>query len=188
MMRLVSCVCIFAAAVSATACQSPTSADDATSYDEVVDVAVSPNPIVSETANDGRTYRVVRGNNQPDEIHAYDWHTVFSTTLSFNNNATNKDVDLTFPIKLSATTIAVKQASGGIVTTPTGGETEKFDFVITAASGNQVSGIGTPLTTTFETWYHLPSLRREAVITVTFSFVDTDGASFQKSADFRVSP
>jgi hypothetical protein len=37
-------------------------------------------------------------------------------------------------------------------------------------------------------WYDLPSLRKEAVITVTFSFEDDDGKTFQKTADFRVAP
>ena len=84
--------------------------------------------------------------------------------------------------------MVVKQASGGIVTAPTGGETEKYEFVISGSSGNSIASIDTPVSTTFEVWYDLPSLRREAVITVAFSFVDKDNATFTKSVDFNVAP
>jgi hypothetical protein len=174
--------------VLAVGCQSPTDPDDIVQFDDAVDVSVSPNPIVADTATGGRTYRVVRGNNQPDEILSYDWHAVFSTNLSLNTNATNDDVDVSFPIRITATTVVVKQASGGIVTVPTGGETEKYEFVISGSSGNSVAAIDTPVSATFEVWYDLPSLRREAVITVSFSFIDQDNATFTKSVDFNVAP
>ena len=34
----------------------------------------------------------------------------------------------------------------------------------------------------------LPSLRKEALVTVTMSFQDTDGQAFSKSYDVRVAP
>jgi hypothetical protein len=177
-----------ALAVSGMGCQSPTDPDDVVQFDDAVDVTVAPDPIVADTATGGRTYRVVRGNNQPDDILTYDWHAVFSTTMTLNSNATSDDVDVAFPIKITATTVLVKQASGGIVTAPTGGETEKYEFVIAGSSGNSIASINTPVTTTFEVWYDLPSLRREAVITVAFSFTDKDNATFTKSVDFNVAP
>ena len=82
----------------------------------------------------------------------------------------------------------MKQASGGIVTVPTGGETEKYEFVISASSGNAIAAVNTPVSTTFEIWYDLPSLRREAVVTVQFSFLDNDSVPFTKSLDFTVAP
>lgn len=174
-------------AVLMAACQNPTDPDDVVAFDDVVDVTVAPDPIFADTATGGRTYRVVRGNNQPDEILTYDWHAVFSTTLTFNSQATSDDVDVAFPVRLTATTVVVKQASGGIITTPTGGETEKSEFVINAG-GNAVSSVSSPLATTFEIWYDLPSLRKEAVVTLTYSFVDNDGTGYQKSVDFRIAP
>lgn len=179
---------ILFATLSIAGCQSPTDPDDVIGYDEVVDLTSTPDPIVADTSTSGRTYRVVRGNNQPDEILPYDWHAVFSTTVTFNGQALDDDVDVDFPVRITATTLTVKQASGGIVTPPTGSETEKFEFVTLGATGNQFSGTGSPITLTFETWYDLPSLRQEAVITVAFSFVDDEGASFQKTADLRVAP
>jgi hypothetical protein len=174
--------------VVASGCQSPTDPDDVVQFDDALDVTVSPNPILADTVTGGRTYRVVRGNNQPDDILPYDWHAFFTTTMSLNNNASNDDVDVAFPIRVTATTVIVKQASGGIVTAPTGGETEKYEFVISSSSGNSIAAISTPLTTTFEIWYDLPSLRREAVVTLQFSFVDSDNVPFTKSVDFNVAP
>jgi hypothetical protein len=179
---------LVATALAVGACQSPSDPDSTVDYDEILDVTASPDPIGADTATGGRTYRVVRGNNQPDDILAYDWHAVFSTTLTFNDNASSNDVDIDFPVKISATSVAVKQASGGIITPPTGTDTEKSEFVIVSASSNQLSGIGSPTTTTFEVWYDLPSLRREAVIQVTFSFTDNDGTVFQKLKEITVAP
>jgi len=169
-------------------CQSPTDPDDIVQFDDAVDVSVTPDPIVADTLTGGRTYRVVRGNNQPDDILPYDWHAVFSTTLSLNDNATNDDVDVSFPVRITATTVVVKQASGGIVTAPTSGDTEKFEFVISGSSGNSLTTVNTALSTTFDVWYDLPSLRREAVISVSFQFIDQDNATFTKTVDFNVAP
>jgi hypothetical protein len=187
MLRRLIGVLVLSAAAMTAACQNPTDPDNVTKFDDALDVTASPNPIVADAATGGRTYRVVRGNNQPDEILAYDWHAIFNTTLTFNSKATSDDVDVAFPIKITSTTVAVKQASGGIVTTPTGGDTEKYDFVINA-SGNAFAAVGTPVSTGFEIWYDLPSLLKEAVVTLTFTFVDDDGATYQKAVDFNVAP
>ena len=175
-------------ALAIVGCQKPTDPDDVVQYDEAIDVTASPDPIAADAATGGRTYRVVRGNNQPDDILPYDWHAVFSAVVVFNNNANDNDLDIDFPVKLSAATLAVKQASAGIITPPTGSDKEYYDFITLGASSNQVTGINTPATLTFEVWYDLPSLRKEAVITVTFTFIDNDGASFQRAVDFRVAP
>ena len=82
----------------------------------------------------------------------------------------------------------MKQATGGIITPPSGSETEKFEYVPLAASGNQFAGINSPISLSFEVWYHLPSLRKESVVTLTYAFVDNDGTSFQRSVDFNVAP
>ena len=185
-MTRASCVCIFG--LLAIGCQSPTDPDDTVDYDEVLDASVTPEPISADTATGGRTYRVVRGNNQPDDILLYDWHAVFSTTLTFNDKANDKDVDIDFPVKISATTVSVKQASGGIITPPSGTDTEKSEFVIVNTSSNQIGAVGNPTTTTFEVWYDLPNLRKEAVGVVTFTLTDNDGTAFQKERQITVAP
>ena len=103
-------------AVAAAGCQKPTDPSNRTTYDEAVDVSSSPDPIVADTQTGGRTYRVVRGNNQPDDILAYDWHTIFSASVQLNGNATDDDLDIDFPVRITAATLTVKQASGGIIT------------------------------------------------------------------------
>lgn len=175
-------------ALAAVGCQKPTDPSDTVRFDEAVDIAANPDPIVADNQTGGRTYRVVRGNNQPDDILAYDWHTVFSASISLNSNADDDDLDIDYPVRVVATTLTIKQATGGIVTPPTGSESEKFEFVTLSASGNQFSGINSPITLTFEAWYDLPSLRKEAVVQVAASFVDNDGATFQKTVDIKVAP
>ena len=93
-----------------------------------------------------------------------------------------------FPIRITGATLTVKQATGGIITPPTGTEKEAFEFVPLNASGNQFHSVGSPLTMSFEVWYDMPSLRKESVVTLTYSFVDTDGTGFQRAVDFNVAP
>jgi hypothetical protein len=187
MKKPVVCLLLLLMAPLLGGCQTPTDPDDVTTFDDAVDVTAAPNPILADIETGGRTYRVVRGNNQPDEILPYDWHASFTTTLTFNSTANSTDLDIAWPVRLAATTVAIKQASGGIVTPPTGGDSEKYEFVISAGN-NTVSGINTPLSTGFEVWYDLPSLRKEAVVTVSYSFIDNDGVTFAKAEDFTIAP
>lgn len=170
------------------ACQNPTDPDSTVNYSEIVDVTAAPDPIQADTQTGGRTYRVARGNNQPDDILAYDWHAVFNASVAFNSKALGNDVDVEFPVKITATTLSVKQAVGGIITPPTGSDTEKSEYVPLSASGNQFGGIDTPVTLAYEVWYDLPSLRKEAIISLSFSFVDNNGAVFTKTVDIQVAP
>jgi hypothetical protein len=168
------------------ACQHPTSADEAVDIDEILVTTVTPEVASADAANDGKTYRVVRGNNQPDEILVYDWHTAFTIGFRFTDLADDDDY-LEFPVDITSATIKVQQASGGIVTTPTGGEVEHYEFV-SAASGNRFAAIGATTELRLDVWYDLPSLRKEALITVTVSFVDNDGATITKNVEVRVAP
>jgi hypothetical protein len=181
-------VAVLIAAAAAAACQSPTGPTDRMTYDEAIDITSSPDPIASDSQTGGRTYRIVRGNNQPDEIQPYDWHMIFGASIVLNGNATDDDLDIDFPVRVVATTLTIKQASGGIITPPSGSDTEKYEFVTLSASGNQIAGTGAPVNLNFEVWYDLPSLRKEAVVQMAASFVDNDGTTFQKTVDLRVSP
>jgi hypothetical protein len=169
-----------------TACQSPTDPDDTVDVDDFLEIAVAPNPAIADVATDGKTYRVVRGNNQPDEILAYDWKTSFTLTLTLNSQADDDDV-LEFPVDLTTVSVVVKQASGGIVTPPSGGEVEYYQSV-TQASANRFAAINTSNTIAFEVWYDLPSLRKEALVTVNLAFKDSNGKTFTKAYDVRVAP
>ena len=177
---------VIAALPLLTACQSPTDPDDTVDVDDFLEISVTPDPALADAATDGKTYRVVRGNNQPDEILPYDWKTTFTLSLLMNSKADDEDV-LEFPVDLTTVTVQVKQASGGIVTPPSGGETEYYQSV-TQASSNRFAAINTTNSIVFEVWYDLPSLRKEALVTVNLSFKDNDGKTFSKAYDVRVAP
>jgi hypothetical protein len=168
-------------------CQSPTDPDETLDVDDILDLSVTPSPATASEATDGRTYRVVRGNNQPDEILPYDWFTSVVVTATLNSNANDDDIDLEFPIDLTSVTVVVKQASGGIVSPPSGGDAEHY-FHVTEASSNRYAAVDTSVNIKLDVWYDLPSLRKEALITVTMNFQDADGQSFTKSYDVRVAP
>jgi hypothetical protein len=172
--------------LSIAGCQSPTDPDETLEVDDFLEVSATPNPTSATESTDGRTYRVVRGNNQPDDILVFDWKTAFTVMATLNSQADDDDT-LEFPVNLTAVTVAVKQASGGIVTSPTGGEVERFDYV-TNANTNVYPSVNSTVTIGLEVWYDLPSLRREALVTVTLTFRDDDGQTFTKSMDVRVSP
>jgi len=176
------------AAFAAASCQNPNEPSDTVDYSEALDITVNPDPIAADGATGGKLYRVVRGNNQPDEMLPYDWHAVFTSTLVLNANANSEDLDLDFPVRVTGATLAVKQATGGIITPPSGSDTEKFEYVPLNASSNQFHGIASPITLSFELWYDLPSLRKESVVTLTYAFVDNDGTSFQRTVDFNIAP
>jgi hypothetical protein len=170
----------------ASACQSPTDPDDTLDVDDFLEIALTPNPAIASEAADGKTYRVVRGNNQPDDILLYDWKTEFTLAVTINGQADDNDA-LEFPIDITSVTVQVKQASGGIVTPPTGGETEHFTYV-TEASSNRYSAPDQTTTIAFDVWYDLPSLRREALVQVSLAMRDTEGTTFSKTYDVRVAP
>jgi len=171
--------------VLASACQSPTESDDALAIDDILVASISPDPAIADVATDGKTYRVAR-NDLPDDILRYDWKTEFTVNQQFNSQA-DDDGALTFPVKISSATIKVQQASGGIVTAPTGGEVEHYESVTTATT-NTFGAVGSTVSLTFDVWYDLPSLKKEALITVTLVFTDADGLVVTKSLDVKVAP
>ena len=180
-------VVAFIVAALGAGCQNPTSASDTLKVDDFVIATISPDPPTASSAT-GKTYRVVRGNNQPDDVLDYDWVTSFTITLTINSNATNKKVDLKFPVSITSASGKVAQASGGIVTPPSGGDVEHYESIIVQSTSNQFSAVNGTVTMTFQVWYDLPSLRREALITESISMKDNNGTTFTKSVDVRVAP
>lgn len=183
----VRCLALAACALVALAgCQSPTNPDDVIDVDDFLEISVTPNPAIADVSTDGKTYRVIRGNNQPDEILPFDWKTAFTLDIRLNDRADDDDA-LEFPVTLTTVSVQVKQASGGIVTPPGAGEQEYYQHV-TSASGNTFPAVNSNVTIAFEVWYDLPSLRREALVPITLSFIDSDGVPFSKTYDVRVAP
>lgn len=175
------------ATLLAGACQSPTTSTDTFDVDDFLETSVSADPLAAQSSTDGKTYRIVRGNNQPDDIVVYDWKTTFTLTLRLNDK-TDDDDTLTFPIDVTAATVKVQQASGGIVNPPTGGDVEHFEYVLSGATSSRFAGIDTSNSMTFDVWYDLPSLRKEALVTVTVAFKDADGVAFSKAIDVKIAP
>ena len=158
-------------------------------YDEAIDITSSPDPISADTQTGGRTYRIVRGNNQPDDILPYDWHSVFSAAIKLNGNATDDDLDIDFPVRVVATTLTIKQAIGRHHHAAERQRDREVRVRDAQRQRQPDSPAPTrPITLTFEVWYDLPSLRKEAVVQVAASFVDNDGTTFQKTVDLRVAP
>jgi hypothetical protein len=91
-------------------------------------------------------------------------------------------------VTLSQASLKVNQASGGIITPPTGGEAEHSEYVISQATGNKFSAASTSLSMHFDVWYSLPSQQKEALITVSFSMQDNNGKVFTKTATINVAP
>lgn len=186
-MRVLCLPALLVSAALAGACQSPTSTDtDTLDVDDFVDATVSPSPAAAQASTDGKTYRLVRGNNQPDDILAYDWKTTISVAVTLNSNAASDDVDLEFPATILSATAKVEQASGGIVSPPTGGESEHYESVLVSSTGNSFAAPNITQTMVFDIWYDLPSLRKEALVTFTVSMKDEDGATFTKTASVQV--
>jgi hypothetical protein len=178
---------LLGAAMTLAACQSPTDPDDVIGVDDFVETSVSPDPAEASPSS-GRTYRVVRGNNQPDEILEYDWKSTFTITVRINNTATDEDLDLEFPLDITSATVKAQQASGGIVTPPSGGEVEHTDFTIAQTTGSRFAAANTSNSLTFDVWYDFPNLKREALMTLTIAMKDADGRTFTKVHEVRVSP
>lgn len=179
---------VVATIIPLAACQSPTDASDTLDVDDFVDATVVPARASAAAATDGKTYRVVRGNNQPDDVLPYDWFTSFDITLVVNSNATDDSVDLEFPVTITSASGKVQQASGGIVTPPTGGDVEHYESVIAGSSGSSIAAVNGAVTLTFQVWYDLPSLKKDALITEQVSFRDNNGVTFTKNVDVIVNP
>jgi len=176
--------------VTMVGCQSPTSASSSFNVDNFVDATVSANPTSAETSADGRTYRVVLGNNQPDLVLPYQYSTSFSIVLTLNANATNSTNDIKFPVTITSGTAKVQQASGGIVSTPSGGDTEHYDSVILSSTTNAIAQVGGGAQLVIKVWYALPNNGKEALITETFTMKDSNDTpkTFSKDVQLRVSP
>jgi hypothetical protein len=189
MMRFVRAIAVSAVVLMATACQSPTSASSTLNVDDFVDASVPAQAIA--TPSTGRTYRVVRGNNQPDDVIPFQYTSTFSITVSINGNATADTVALAFPATITSIAGKVEQASGGIVTPPTNGEVEHYESVLLSSSGTTVAGVGGGVTMVFQIWYSLPNGNKEARVTETISMKDstaTTPKTWAKDAHINIAP
>jgi len=165
------------------ACQSPTDTTATTTTDFIV-ATVAPNPATASGPT-GRFYTFVPTNNQPSEQREFDWRTTFTAAVTLNTPG--KDVTVTFPVKITSATVKVQQATGGIITPPTGTDIEHYEFEFTTSS-NSFAGAGSTVNMNFNVWYDLPNLKREALATLSLVFADADGRTFSKTVDVQIAP
>jgi hypothetical protein len=178
---------LFAAALLG-ACQSAEDSTDTLDVDDFCDGTATPNPATAVANPDGNTYRVVRGNNQPDDIYTYTYKVTFGLSVSLNSTSLDDDVDLEFPVDLTTTSVQVNQASNGIVVTATGSDTEHYESMMLSASAKTIAKVDGVINMNWAVWYSLPSGGKEALITLTLNFKDDDGVTFAKTVKVNVNP
>jgi hypothetical protein len=151
-------------------CDAPT---ESTSLE--VALTASPDPAAAQPSS-GVFYTIEGDDDDPDEVVEYPWRTSFVVTVHETGG---------MALDVTAVTVRVQQAAGGIVIAPSGGRTEHYQFN-SSAGGNHLNANGS-LGIGFEVWYDLPNEGREALITVTLSFRDEDSVNYTDSIDARVS-
>jgi hypothetical protein len=153
-----------------TACGS-----DSTTTSEAATFTFVPATATAVEATEGLTYTIVGDDTHPDKIITYPWKTSFAVTIT-ETAGVGRDI--------TAVSVRVQQASGGIVITPTGTDIEHYNYT-SHASNNRIDANGSA-TVSFDVWYDLPNKGREALVTTTFSFTDDNDASFSESASVKV--
>jgi hypothetical protein len=183
MSRSVTCALALASLAALAGCQSPSDPNETV---DLLDVTTSPDPATSAGPT-GRFYTIEK-DDEPDEVREFDWHSTFTVTVRLTEDANNENVGLDLPLDVTSATVAVQQASGGIVTPPTGTEKEHYDFVIASSSSNRLTAVGSTVTMTFDVWYDLPNLRKEALVNVSLGFADDGSYRFTEVVPVRVAP
>jgi hypothetical protein len=175
MKRAVQILLPLAAVAWLGGCSSPTESDP----DFDVTLTVTPDPATASGPT-GAMYKVT---NADDSVsyYEYDWRTIFAVTIQENSGMA---LDIT---QLNAT---VQQATGGIVIQPSGGDSVYYKFT-SSASVNHINAMGTG-NVQFDVFYDLPNLKREALVTVSFTFKYTDSDdneyTYSKTLDVKVAP
>ena len=167
------------AVVGLLACSSPTSP---TGTSAVVNLTATPNPAVAQPSS-GVFYILQGDATHPDQTLQYPFQ------ASFNLNIAETGGEA---VNITSISMKVQQASGGIITPPTNGQVEHYQF-ISSASSNTLPAKG-QVNVGFQVWYALPNQGRECVATVTVNFLDqkgtpndtSDDVSFSQSLDVQV--
>jgi hypothetical protein len=148
-------------------CGCKATLDNETTSD--VTLTAAPDPAAA-AASSGVFYKITDDTTN----YEYDWRTGFSVNLAETEG---------IGLQITAMSVKVQQAAGGIVVVPTNG-TEHYQFT-SSANGNRIESKGNA-SVGFDVLYDLPSGGREALVTVTFSFFDDNDVSFTKSVAVRV--
>jgi len=157
------------------ACNSPTESDP--SFD--VSFTVNPDPATASGPT-GVTYKVT---NPDDTVsyYEYDYRTSFSVNIKENAG---------MALDITSVNLTLQQATGGIVVTPSGGDSVYYKFNSSAVT-NHINKNGSA-DVGFDVWYDLPNQGREALITVSFTFEytdeDDDTYTYSDTCEVKVAP
>jgi len=160
-----------AAASVLCACDSPTSSSSTVD----VDYTPSPDPAVA-TVSHGVSYTVTNADDSTTTVE-YPWVTSFTVEMKEQAG---------LALDITSVNLAVQQASGGIVITPSGGDTVHYKFT-TSASGNHLAAKGSA-SMGFTVWYDNPNDQKEALVTVSLGFQDGDDYTYSDAFSVKVAP
>jgi len=156
-------------------CSSPTSS----SPDFDVTLTASPDPATA-TPSSGVQYKVT---NADDTVSYYD----YAYRVHFDINARD---NAGMALDITSMNLTVQQATGGIVVTPSGGDSVYYKFSSSAVT-NHINKNGSA-DVGFDVWYSLPSQGKEALITVGLEFQYTDSEdntyTYSKNGTVKVAP
>lgn len=153
------------------ACSSPTSSTP------TLDVTLTPTP--DPTVADGPTgvqYKVTNADGSYS-YYEYDYRASFTVTIQENAG---------MALDITALNAVVQQATGGIVVTPSGGDQVYYKFTSSAPT-NHINAKGSA-SVGFDVWYDLPSGGKEALVTVSFTFQDSDNNVYSQTAQEKIAP
>ncbi len=161
---------LLCAAAAFCACDSPTSST-------TLDIAYTPSPDPAvATVSHGVTYTVTNADDTTTQVE-YPWTTSFTVEIK---------EEAGLALDITSVNLGVQQAAGGIVITPSGGDTVHCKFT-TSASGNHLPAKGTAAMG-FTVWYDNPNDQKEALVTVSLGFKDSDDATYADSFSVKVAP
>ena len=156
-------------------CDSPTESEDELD----VTFTASPDPAVASSPT-GVQYKVT---NADDTVSYYDYAYRVHFEISARDNAG-------MALDITSMNLTVQQATGGIVVTPSGGDSVYYKFSSSAAT-NHINKNGSA-DVGFDVWYSLPSQGKEALITVGLEFQYTDSEdntyTYSKNGTVKVAP
>jgi hypothetical protein len=133
----------------------------------------SPSPVTVTVSGVTASGDTATATPSPDSN--YTWSATFTVTLK-------ETAGVAATVRSLAANL--QQAAGGIVITPPTGQSEKFRFNVNAGSNALPASSELPID--FQFFYTLPNGGRQALVTVTFNLVDTNGAQIQVTATVKV--
>jgi hypothetical protein len=170
MKRMIAIAGVLLSAVWLAACGSTTTTSAAATF------SVVPATATAVASTSGKSFTILGDSTHADRVIPYPWQTSFTVTITENAGVGRK---------ITGVSISVHQASGGVIMTPTGSDVEHYDYLSQVAN-NTIPAKGTGTVAFNPVWYWLPNGGREAVVTMTFSFLDDNNSSFSEQTTVNV--